>query len=181
MIWNEEMIRAELKRLDRKTGLNGAKLPIKFTHSKHTLGCFYPEKDNMRFDFSLYYLSDDSFPEEEALDLIRHEYAHFANFCLYHGTGHDRMWRKCCSEGGAVATRCYSGIFNDYFNQRKIQKEKVAKICNAYDVGSIIRHPVYGTGTVVSVSGTDTNTILEIEFYSVGTKLLTAKWVSENC
>ena len=40
MIWNEEMIRAELKRLDRKTGLNGAKLPIKFTHSKHTLGCF---------------------------------------------------------------------------------------------------------------------------------------------
>ena len=101
MIWNEEMIRAELKRLDRKTGLNGAKLPIKFTHSKHTLGCFYPEKDNMRFDFSLYYLSDDSFPEEEALDLIRHEYAHFANFCLYHGTGHDRMWRKCCSDAGS--------------------------------------------------------------------------------
>ena len=135
----------------------------------------------MRFEFSLYYLSDDSFPEEEAFDLIRHEYAHFANFCLYHGTGHDRMWRKCCTEVGAVATRCYSGIFNDYFNQRKIQKEKVAKICNAYDVGSIIRHPVYGTGTVVSVSGTDTNTILETEFYSVGTKLLTAKWVSENC
>ena len=128
MIWNEEMIRAELKRLDRKAGLNGAKLPIKFTHSKHSLGCFYPEKDNMRFDFSLYYLSDDSFPEEEALDLIRHEYAHFANFCLYHGTGHDRMWRKCCSEVGAVATRCYSGIFNDYFNQRKIQKAKAAEI-----------------------------------------------------
>ena len=92
----------------------------------------------MRFEFSLYYLSDDSFPEE-AFDLIRHEYAHFANFCLYHGTGHDRMWRKCCTEVGAVATRCYSGIFNDYFNQRKIQKAKAAEICNDYDVGSVIK------------------------------------------
>ena len=134
----------------------------------------------MRFEFSLYYLSDDSFPEEEAFDLIRHEYAHYANFCLYHGTGHDRMWRKCCSEVGAVSIRCYSGIFNDYFNQRKIQKEKAAAICNAYNVGSVIRHPVYGTGTVVSVSGNGINKILDTKFYS-GIKRLTAKWVSENC
>lgn len=68
MTWNEEMIRKELERLDRKTGLNGAKLPIKFTHAKHTLGCFYADKDNMRFDFSLYYLADDSFPQEEAME-----------------------------------------------------------------------------------------------------------------
>lgn len=47
MAWNEEMIRAEMKRLDRKTGLNGAKLPIKFTHAKHTLGCFHADEDNM--------------------------------------------------------------------------------------------------------------------------------------
>ena len=42
-------------------------------------------------------------------------------------------------------------------------------------------HPIYGTGTVVSVSGNDINKILETEFYSVGIKRLTAKWVSENC
>lgn len=181
MAWNEEMIRKELKWLDRKTGLNGAKLPIKFTHAKHTLGCFYADKDNMRFDFSLYYLADDSFPQEEALDLIRHEYAHYMNFVLYHGTGHDRMWRKCCTSVGAVATRLYSGKFNDYFNKRKAQREQTAASCNEYKIGSVVRHPVYGTGTVVSVSGFDTDKILETEFYSVGRKRLTAKWVHENC
>ena len=68
MAWNEQMIRAEMKRLDRKTGLNGAKLPIKFTQSKSRLGCFHADEENMSFDFSLYYLADDSFPQEEAME-----------------------------------------------------------------------------------------------------------------
>ena len=44
MAWNEEMIRKELNRLDRKTGLNGAKLPIKFTHANTHLAVFMPIK-----------------------------------------------------------------------------------------------------------------------------------------
>ena len=181
MAWNEQMIRAEMKRLDRKTGLNGAKLPIKFTQSKSRLGCFHADEENMSFDFSLYYLADDSFPHEEVVDLIRHEFAHYMNFVLYHGNGHDRMWRKCCTAVGAVPTRLYSGRFNDYFNQRKVKREQTATSCNEYKIGSVVRHPVYGTGTVVSVSGFDTDKILETEFYSVGRKRLTAKWVHENC
>ena len=36
--WNEKSIREELARLDVKTGLKGAKLPISFSNSKKTLG-----------------------------------------------------------------------------------------------------------------------------------------------
>lgn len=34
VIWNEETIREELRRLDLKTGLRGAELPIKFGKAK---------------------------------------------------------------------------------------------------------------------------------------------------
>lgn len=60
-------------------------------------------------------------------------------------------------------------------------KEKNSAICNAYNVGYIIRYPVYGTGTVVSVSGNNINKILETEFYSVGIKRLTAKGLKTPC
>ena len=41
-IWPEERIREELRRLDRKTGLHGAELPIEFYEGKSYLGWFYP-------------------------------------------------------------------------------------------------------------------------------------------
>lgn len=37
-IWNEAAIRKEFARLDAKTGLKGATLPISFSNAKCTLG-----------------------------------------------------------------------------------------------------------------------------------------------
>lgn len=39
-IFDEKMIRAELRRLDMKTGLHAADLPIKFGKARCTLGRF---------------------------------------------------------------------------------------------------------------------------------------------
>lgn len=41
-IWNEAAIRKEFARLDAKTGLKGATLPIIFNNAKCTLGSYNP-------------------------------------------------------------------------------------------------------------------------------------------
>ena len=51
-IFNEAMIREELKRLDKKTGLNAASLPVLLGKSKSYLGYFlYPNRKSMEFFF----------------------------------------------------------------------------------------------------------------------------------
>lgn len=40
--WTEERIREEMARLDGKTKLHGAELPIKFNRARKTLGSFMP-------------------------------------------------------------------------------------------------------------------------------------------
>lgn len=57
-IFDEEMIRAELRRLDVITGLHGADLPIKFGKAQSYLGRFsYPSCDNPFCFRRLYNLS----------------------------------------------------------------------------------------------------------------------------
>ena len=75
-IWNESMIRKEIKALDAITGLDGASLKISFMRSAHTLGLFSAEGD-MWFKFSMNYFHDPEWPEESAVGVIRHEYAHY--------------------------------------------------------------------------------------------------------
>lgn len=73
--WTEADIREEMAKLDLKTGLNGAELPISFNNSKCTLGLYYSTNGGS-FKFSNYYFQDPNWPIEAALDVIRHEYAH---------------------------------------------------------------------------------------------------------
>ena len=182
MIWTEEMIRREMEKLDRKTGLSGAKLPIRFSNGYSTLGMFHCEKSSdMWFSFSTKYYHDDNFSREEALDTIKHEYAHYMNHVLYRGTGHDRTWRKCCTDVGAVATRLYSGMFNDYYITKEKEKGNLFEKLSKYKIGSEIHHPVFGTGQITYIYGNDVDMIFDVNFYSKGTKKLTAKWIYENC
>ena len=90
-VWDEERIREEFKKIDSITGLHGADLPITFGKAKHTLGCFYfhtINKKPYKFHFPLLYFGDPEWSEASALDVIRHEYAHYMN-CVLHGeSGH---------------------------------------------------------------------------------------------
>ena len=71
-IWDEQSIREELAKLDLKTGLQGALLPINFNNAKCTLA-MYSSQNGGKFTFSNYYFQDSNWPIEEALDVIRHE------------------------------------------------------------------------------------------------------------
>ena len=86
-IWNEAAIRKEFARLDAKTGLKGATLPISFSNAKCTLGS-YSSAGGGAFRFSRHYFDDPLWPIEEALDTIRHEYAHYMDHMgiWQHGT-----------------------------------------------------------------------------------------------
>lgn len=90
-VWDEERIREEFKKLDSITGLHGADLPITFGKAKHTLGCFYIDTINKKpkkFHFSLFYFGNPKWSEASALDVIRHEYAHYMDYMFNGNSSH---------------------------------------------------------------------------------------------
>lgn len=57
-----------------------------------------------------------------------------------------------------------------------INKQKEAEYVE-YKIGQYIQHPVFGTGYVTDIKPS----ILEVNFSSKGTKMLSKKWVNEHC
>lgn len=111
MIWDEARIRAEIARLDGITGLSGAKLPILFFNARRTLGQFGVHDPNgaelMYFRFSHHWFQRPDWPAEHALDVIRHEYAHYVNWVRHRQSGHNSSWKKCCILVGARPERLH--------------------------------------------------------------------------
>ena len=108
VLWTEERIREELRRMDRITGLHGAELPITFTRNHRCLGSFYVEE--RKFAFSLYWFDDPEWPEAEARDIIRHEYAHYMNLERNGRKNHGPEWEACCLEVGATPCARYRSL-----------------------------------------------------------------------
>lgn len=79
-VWSETSIHAEFAKLDKRTGLKGAELPISFNNARCTFG-LYDSTDGESFKFSNYYFQNPDCPIESALDVIRHEYAHHDGVC----------------------------------------------------------------------------------------------------
>ena len=179
-IWDEEAIRKEMERLDALTGLSGAKLPIKLTDGEHVIGCYHGEKDG-RFTFSKKYFFDPEWAEEEALDTIRHEYAHYMDHMLYGIGGHGTTWKMCCAKVGASPVRCYREWKNDYYNNKRAEKERTIKGLLEYKEGDCILHPKYGKGIIIEIAGEGVSQTANIEFDSVGMKTLSLAWIHENC
>lgn len=179
-IWNEATIRKEFARLDTKTGLKGATLPITFNNSKRTLG-FYSISNGGAFRFSRYYYDDPSWPIEAALDIIRHEYAHYMDHMIYGNCGHGTTWKKCCTEIGALPIRCYSSERAKYYQDKHEAKRKEAEALDHFMVGSYIIHPRFGRGKIVEIVGVDVNRYALVDFIDMETKKLLLRWVKENC
>ena len=113
--WSESKIRDIIRKLDEKTGLNGAELPIMFNVYGHTLGC-YRYVEPKAFGFNRKFFNDPFTNEAEVIDVIRHEYAHYyvdvANLAHYVGhssreTSHGDDWKWACKMVGADPTRCH--------------------------------------------------------------------------
>ena len=178
--WTESAIREEISKLDKKTGLHGARLPISFNNARCALGMYSPA-DGGSFKFSNYYYQDPNWPIEEALDTIRHEYAHYMDHVLYNHCAHGSTWKHCCAIVGAMPIRCYNEKRADYYRQKHLKEESLSKRYDEYYIGDIILHPKYGKGVIKYVQGESISRIITVEFTSVGEKVLGLSWVDTNC
>lgn len=114
--WTEDKIRSIIRKLDEKTGLNGAALPIAFNSYGWFLG-HYRYVEPKAFGFNRKFFNDPSTGEAEVIDVIRHEYAHYyvdvAHLERYIGhsrreTSHGDDWKWACKMVGADPTRCHN-------------------------------------------------------------------------
>ena len=181
MLWDEDKIRQELQRLDDRTGLNGSDLIIKFNNAKRCLGEYNSQE--MTFRFSNYYFQDPDWPVEEALDVIRHEYAHYMAHMIYgeQGLGHNPYWRKCCLVVGAHPIRCYNKEREQYHYKKHKEEALLSARFDTYHIGDTIIHPKYGVGVICQFLGDGIGRSVDVNFSSVGVKRLGLKWVDHYC
>lgn len=181
-IFNEEMIRNELKRLDMKTGLNAANLPIKFGNAKCTLGRFsYSSNDKLEFYFSTFYFHDPNHPVEEKLDTIRHEYAHYMDYMLHGSSSHGPLWKRCCEIVGAFPSRCFSKERAQGFLKRHEKERILNEKYNTYSVNQTIIHPVFGKGKIIDIVGDKLSRIAIVSFENAVLKKIAISWIDLNC
>lgn len=181
MIWTEDVIREEMRRLDIITGLHGADLPIVFTRAKRTLGSFHhTDLDPVEFRFSKIWLTNPEFAHAQGLDLIRHEYAHYMDFMRHGDSSHGPKWKACCREIGADPTARYNAEMNEYQLKKERAAEQQAAALTRYTPGCTVTHPTFGAGRIESCSGEGTNRRITIRFGDT-VRLLSAGWVMTNC
>lgn len=189
VIWSEDRIRAEIIRLDKKTGLEGAKLPILFSNTKRTLGQFFPPRPDagapMFFRFSHHWFQNPDWCEEMAVDTIRHEYAHYMDWMLNSICGHGPTWMACCRKIGAMPERLYRDSDNERIKQQhREEAEKAAALQHAVETfgpGRVIRHPRFGEGCIRALTGPATNMRADVFFESSGMHTLSLNWLAANC
>jgi len=189
MLWNEEMIRAELCRMDEITGLCSRDIPIRFNASKCCLGSFCVADGKPKaFNFSIRFFMDESFAQKEGVNVIRHEYAHFMEHAIYggieRGKPHGPRWKECCAIVGARPQAFYLASQNEtQLNLEKKAQEKAAAMRAYMDtlkLGDVFVHPTFGEGTLLAIDGETENKRLEIAFPD-GKRRLAASWTREHC
>jgi len=181
-LFDEKMIRDELRRLDGITGLHGAELPIKFGIARSYLGRFsYRDPEHPEFYFSNYYFRDPNLPTEEKLNVIRHEYAHYMDFMRTGSSSHKSSWRKCCDEIGAYAVRCFSYKHADTIAAINRKNQQANEKYEKYSVGRTIVHPFFGKGEITAVTGDGSDRIATVSFGGATEKKLAISWIDSNC
>lgn len=186
MIWSEYRIREEMKRLDRITGLEGATLPISFGNARNTLGFFsLVNNKSGRFRFSRVYFEDPSWPQENALDVIRHEYAHYMDFELNGTVGHGITWKMCCIKVGAMPRRIYNDQGDRYrkekLRQEKLEMKKKFSGASEFTVGTEVKHPSFGKGKLMKILEKENRKLAEFSFEGANIRILDLNWVAQNC
>jgi hypothetical protein len=139
-VWTTEKIRNVLAALDRKTGLKGAELPIKTGNAMGRVGYFSYKPDDICFYFSLGFMNEPGRKETAAIDVIRHEYAHYYVWATgltkwiphqAHVWHHGEDWKYACRMVGADPIRCHD---SKNFRDRDVDEAGAAALAAAEDV-----------------------------------------------
>ncbi len=184
-VYTTERILKEIQRLDRLTGLDGANLEIRKCTGKSRLGYFaYYKGQKPYFAFSVTYFEDTEFPDAEKITTIEHEYAHFMDYKETGFTSHGPNWKKCCNRINTSPARCLSKTSVEYYKNFEKQQAERRKFLNSMSdklsIGKKILHPKFGTGTILSFSGTGQNDSAVIEFENSGEKTMSVGWIYDN-
>ena len=179
--WTENRIREEISKLDEMTGLEGAKLPIEMIKAHSAQGCFKKHRNGwMGFGFSIYHFMDPNYAVQEAIDTIRHEYAHFMDYVLYGNFGHGATWKECCNKIGARPIRCSDESLNKYYNEKNEEERIQNEALDTFKVQDVIIHPKYGKGTIIDITDEALSRKAVVKFLT-GEKTLSLLWISNNC
>lgn len=178
--WTEVDFRRELRKIDRHIketqglDLGGAKLDIVCsTRVKRALGTYYPRDKKFRFSLSFF---NSDVPESCAIDVIRHEYAHYyTDVVMKAKCDHGPAFKTACRIVGANPSTYYSRTFEE--NERKKEAYNAQRYVSAVKVGTRITHPVFGEGLVLCVENSNTSAILTVDFKKVGLKKLDELWL----
>ena len=123
--WTEAMIREAFSYLDEKTGLYGVDYPIRLAYGdwRNRLGYFcYGPPESGEFFFNLEYLNRDWFRETDAIEIIRHEYAHYYVWATElerwipnerNRKHHGAPWRYACKMVGSTGNVKYQHDWRD--------------------------------------------------------------------
>lgn len=180
--WSEEDFRQELRRLDemvkRSQGIDlvGAELDIEFSRARCTLGMYYSKEK--KFKFSLLFFNSDV-PEACAIDVIRHEYAHYYNdvvFGIDHG--HGTQFKAACRIVGAHASTYYSKEFESSARMRE-EWDAMRYVSNVFP-GQRVMHPFFKEGYVVKVENKKTTAMLTIDFGKHGIRVIEEEWLKQH-
>lgn len=179
--WPKERIRGEILRLDGITGLEGSRITVRLYSEPEPLGCFtFIDPVRMTFGFSSTRFEEPGFTEAEALDIIRHEYAHYMEYRLFgESTDHGPNWKKCCLQVGARPDCLYTAAWREEARRKERERARRTRT-DGFAVGRTITHPAFGNGTIEDILQTGQITILTIRFPD-RVRRLDIDWVRKNC
>lgn len=179
--WPREVIRQEIRRLDQQTGLNGADITIRLYEEREPLGCFtFIDPVRMTFGFSATRFEEPTFTRAEALDVIRHEYAHFMEYRLFgESTDHGPNWKLCCRKIGARPETFYTEEWKSLARTREKARQERTRV-DGFSPGKRIVHPAYGEGVVEGLQHLPEMTLISVRFGST-LRTLDVNWARQNC
>lgn len=181
IIWTEEEIRKEIRKLDRITGLNGVDVPIRFHKRGRAVGRFSYTEDRVRnFSFNTIYFDDSTMPPEVLRDVIRHEYAHFMDFINRGKSSHGKEWKQCCLIVGALPQQYFSAERVWRISARRQREAERCAQFDAVSAGMRIDHPRFGGGVIAVIRGAGLNRIADVAFCGE-VKSLGLGWVCDHC
>ena len=178
--WSENRIRHELRLLDRKIGLSAGDLPITLCKTKRFLGRFASNSlmQPVGFQFSESYFENENFSEEDARDVIAHEYAHYMNLVLNRQRGHGDSWKACCLQVGAVPDPKYS---RQSRAEARAAADRMKEVYSQFSEGNEFIHPQFGRGFVMEREATPNDCNIHTYFPTVGLKTFSGSWMASNC
>ncbi len=98
--WNLKDVEKIIKELDEKTDMEGAKIKIRQSSAKKSMGLFRYYKGGEIIDFAF---SKDLLryaTEEELRDVVIHEYCHYWQLMIEGETGHNKRFSDLCRKLG---------------------------------------------------------------------------------